>query len=253
MTDTARDAELANRLAKVRNGEPLIPDTPLAGIEEFAPRPPALTAHDGTKIRPTRSTRTKKATPPAPADAPQRRHATGAGMRLGGDHPALFYIEVWGTIAVALAAFTISVSGLLAVARWQHTPDFLHFLTPVMVDLPIAVFTTMTITFKYREQHLPMWLARVLSFAFAGFSAAANFLHTTSVSGGLDTYEQWIGAVFNGVAPLVVLACTEFLGHLITRPKAERGKARRQAEELASMRRKVRQLERRLSDAGVGA
>lgn len=199
---------------------------------------------DPEPAAPAKPRRRRRAARPKPEEQqPQRHHATGAGMRLGGDHPAFFYIEVIGTIAVAVAAFTISVTGLLAVARWQHTPDLLHFLTPVMVDLPIAVFTTMTITFKYREQLLPMWFARILSFVFAGFSSVANFLHTASV-GGLDGYEAIIGATFNGVAPLIVLACTELLGHLITRPKRNTGRLRKQT--VRDLKRVQKELQKRL-------
>lgn len=195
----------------------------LAGLEPPAPPKAARAA------RTTRKTTTKV------------RHITGAGARKSGDHIALFAIEVAGTIAIALAAFTVSVTSLLAVAEWQRTPDVLHFLTPVMVDLPVVVFTTMTITFKYREQLAPKWFARILAFVLTTFSSIANFLHTAEV-GGLGTYEAWVGACFNAAAPWIVLCCTELLGHLITRPKGERGLVARQKAEIKQLRRQVSKL-----------
>jgi hypothetical protein len=196
-----------------------------------------------------RGGRPRMAPRPKPEQVAKVRHVTGAGARIGGDHIALWWIEVFGTVGIALAAFATSVTSLLSVASWQHTPEVLHFLTPVMIDLPIAVFATMTITFKHREQRAPMWFARMLSFTLTAFSSVANFLHTVDVSGGIRGYEDAVGACFNAAAPWIVLACTELLGHLITRPKAERGKAQRQADEIKTLKAQLRTANRAASKA----
>lgn len=201
--------------------------------------------------------------PPLPAIAPPARrarrtpkaepakthHVTGAGARIGGDHIVLWWIEVAGTVGIGLAAFAVSVTSLLQVAAWQHTPDTLHFLTPVMIDLPITVFTTMTISFKYREHWFAMWLARILSLVLTSFSSVANFLHTVDVNGGLNDYQDAVGTGFNAAAPWILYACIELLGHLITRPKGERGKYQRQQAEIKSLKTQLRAAQRAATKA----
>ncbi len=167
------------------------------------------------------------------------RTRTGAGARIGGDHIALHTIVVVGVIIVALVSFAISFTSLLAVAEWQGTPDMLHVLTPLMVDAPVVVFTTATIIFKHREQPVAMWMSRTLSVVATAASSGANFLHTVSVR-GLTSYEDWIGASFNAAAPILVLCCTEILGHLITRPKAERGKLQRLEAQVKTLTKQLR-------------
>lgn len=146
------------------------------------------------------------------------KHATGAGMRQGGDHPVFHVIAVTGTIIVALASFALSVFSQLAVAVWQQTPSYMHFLTPIMVDAPIVVFSTGVIIFKAREQPLPEWICRALALAMTTVASANNFLHTVEV-GGLADYTAWIGACLNALAPWLVYACVEVLGALLVRPK----------------------------------
>lgn len=146
------------------------------------------------------------------------RHATGSGMRQGGDHPVFHVIAVTGTIIVALASFALSVFSQLAVAVWQRTPETMRFLTPIMVDAPIVVFSTGVIIFKAREQPIPEWTCRALALAMTTIASANNFLHTVEV-GGLADYTAWIGASLNALAPWLVYACVEVLGALLVRPK----------------------------------
>jgi hypothetical protein len=164
---------------------------------------------------PKRAAKAENAAEPASSS---RGHATGKGFRIGGDHPSLHWIVVIGTILTGLASFTISFTSLLAVAVWQRTPEEIHVLTPVMIDLPVIVFSVATMIFKHREQRGAMWFARILSWFVTALSSGANFLHTASI-GGLDTYEDWIGAGFNGLAPIFVYCTTEILGSILTRPK----------------------------------
>jgi hypothetical protein len=179
----------------------------------------AETTPSAATRRAARRPRRAKAQPDGTAPAP-RGHATGRGYRVGGDHPALHWIVVVGTILTGIASFMISFTSLLAVAVWQRTPKEFHALTPVMVDLPVIVFSVATMIFKYREQVGAMWFARILSWFVTALSSGANFLHTASIS-GLATYEDWIGASFNGLAPIFVYCSTEILAALITRPKAK--------------------------------
>lgn len=163
--------------------------------------------------------RGKQAEPESPRGR-AHKHATGAGMRQGGDHPSLHTIVVVGTIVVALASFGLSIFGQLAVAVWQQTPSFAHFLTVIMVDAPIIVFSGGVIIFKAREQAWPEWVCRVLAILMTLVSSANNFLHTVEV-GGLADYRAWIGASMNALAPILVYACVEVLGSLLVRPKAK--------------------------------
>lgn len=180
-----------------------------------------------------------------PTTKTRRVPRTGAGARMSGDAFGLHLVVQIGVIVIAIASFTISFTSLLDVARWQETPEVLHFLTPVMIDAPVVVLGAATIIFKHREQLAAMHLVRTGSVVATAYSSAANFLHTVSVR-GLDTYEDWIGATFNASCPWWVLVCTEILGHLITRPKSERGKVQRLQEQLKAANATVRRLEKEL-------
>jgi hypothetical protein len=175
---------------------------------------------------------------------PRTHHKTGAGARIGGDHIALQYVVIAGVVLTALASFTISFTSLLAVAEWQATPEYLAFLTPLMVDLPVVVFSVATIMFRHREQRGGEWAARALAIVMTAVSSSANFLHTASVR-GLDGYEDWIGASFNALAPILVLCCTEVLGGLITRPRASQAPVARARAQLLAARVESREWKRK--------
>lgn len=174
---------------------------------------------------------------------------TGAGQRLGGDHPAFHFIAIIGLVLVALSSFVISFTALLAVAEWQHTPERIHFMTALEIDLPIVVTAVLSIVFKHREQPGPLWIARGFGVIVTIASAGANFLHTVSV-GGLDTYQGWIGASFNGFAPISVYICSELVAHLITRPKGHQSEKRRIAVENKALKSELRKTQRALAAAG---
>ncbi|MDM4761919.1 hypothetical protein QT381_02730 [Galbitalea sp. SE-J8] len=177
---------------------------------------------------------------------------TGAGQRVGGDHPALHWVSVAGTIAVAMSSFAISFTALLEVAVWQHLPERLRFMTALEVDLPIVVTGAMQIVFKHREQAFPLWVTRVFGWIVTAASAGANFWVTAAAS-GLVTPEDWIGACFHGFAPVSVYVCTELLGHLITRPKGHATEKRRIALEHKALTAQVRALTRQLRAAQTEA
>lgn len=165
----------------------------------------------------------------------KRTRRTGAGARINADHIGLYWLIVAGILATATAAIITSWNGLIYVAGWQQLPTEFRFVTPVMIDVAIIVFTLGKLAKVSRgEGHVLFTLG---AYSLTAVSAAANFLHTIDL-GGLASFEAWTGALLNALAPLLILLTTEVLGSLITRPKripkkrknARRSTARKPAE-----------------------
>jgi len=142
-------------------------------------------------------------------------HRTGAGARLNADHIGLYRLIVGGVIVTLLAAVLTSWNGLVFVAGWQHLPEFMRWLTPVMIDVPLIVLTLVRLALKSRGERSGglFWLALGLT----AFSSMANFLHTSELA-GLESVGAWVGSITNALAPFLILMMTEVLGMVVTRP-----------------------------------
>lgn len=148
--------------------------------------------------------------------AVKRTRRTGAGARINADHIFLYWLIVAGILATAAAAIITSWNGLIFVAEWQGLAWEWRWVTPVMIDVAIVVFTLGSLAKKSRGEHV--WLFLLGAYGLTAISSTANFLHTTALR-GLDSYEDWTGALLNALAPLLILLTTEVLGALVTRPK----------------------------------
>lgn len=173
------------------------------------------------------------------------RHRTGAGARFNPDNIWLYRAVNVGVVLTALAAVLISWQGLVYVASWMELQGPWRALVPIMIDLPIVVFTLATLSKKGRgEAYI---LLALVAYLLTAVSAAANFLHVTAVR-PLDTMEGWVGAILAALAPMLVLLTTEALGTLITKPprpeKAKRANELRDTKKaLAAANRELRKLQ----------
>lgn len=143
-------------------------------------------------------------------------HRTGAGARINADHIALYRLIVAGILATAAAAIVTSWNGLIYVAAWQQLIPGLRWVTPVMIDVAIVVFTLGDLAKKSRGENAVLF--NLGKYTLTAISSSANFLHTVSIS-GLGDFQAITGACLNAVAPTLILLTTEVLGSLITRPK----------------------------------
>jgi hypothetical protein len=115
------------------------------------------------------------------------RHRTGAGARINADHIVLYRLIVLGIVATAFAAILTSWNGLTYVAQWQHLAPQFRWVTPVMIDVAIVVFTLGALAKRSRGEGLLLF--QVGAYGLTGISSAANFLHTVAL-GGLGTRER---------------------------------------------------------------
>lgn len=178
-------------------------------------------------LEPPVRTRRGRKTPTPRADVPKTNHRepTASKLRIGGDHPAIFWTVMGGFGVIAAACFTISATALVVVGGWQQTPDQIDPLAILMVDAPILVGQAAVAHFKWKEQIVWLILARVFVATMTAFSSYANFVYTVSASrdangtNGLSNYEEITGAVFHAAAPVILYVCGEFLVQMITRQK----------------------------------
>lgn len=181
---------------------------------------------------------------------PHRRPRTGAGARFNADHIGLYRAVNYGILVTAVAAVLVSWQGLSAAARWLLLPEFFTWLLPVMIDVPIVVFTLGILNRKARGEGT--FLLAFGAYGLTLISASTNFFHvvveTPTTQGGttdiaaltpnlLAEHFQalpitaWFGASLAGLAPLLVLLTTEVLGLMMTKPpRSERATARQNAK-----------------------
>ncbi len=148
---------------------------------------------------------------------PRERHRrTGAPARLAADDIRFFLVILGGVVAFALASFTASFAGQYAMARNTGLPEFLWWLVPLFIDLPIIVLSLATLIFRARGQHV--WHTWAVVVLLTGLSSAINVAHVYAAADGDGTVGLALGAVVMGGAPWLVLISFEELGRLGIKP-----------------------------------
>lgn len=151
---------------------------------------------------------------------PPREHRprrTGAPARLAADDIRFFLVILGGVIAFALASFTASFAGQYAMARNTGLPEFLWWLVPLFIDLPIIVLSLATLIFRARGQHV--WHTWAVVILLTGLSSAINVAHVYGSAGIQGSaVATALGAVVMGGAPWLVLVSFEELGRLGIKP-----------------------------------
>ncbi|MDF2695264.1 MAG: hypothetical protein K0S65_3647 [Labilithrix sp.] len=177
------------------------------------------------------------------------KHRTGAGARFNADHIGIYRAVNLGVLISALAAVLISWNGLAYVGQWLLLPPHFTWLVPVMIDVPIVVFTLATLSRRSRGESI--WLLNFAAYLLTSISALANFLHVAAER-PLNTIEGAVGSSLAALAPMLVLLTTEALGTLITKPPSEnspRSKMSRLANELKEAKSRAQKAEKALKAA----
>lgn len=146
----------------------------------------------------------------------RRPRRTGAPARLAADDFRFFLVILGGVVAFALASFTASFAGQYAMARNTGLPEFLWWLVPLFIDLPIIVLSLATLIFRARGQHV--WHTWAVVILLTALSAAINVAHVYGAAGQSVGVGTALGAVVMGGAPWLVLVSFEELGRLGIKP-----------------------------------
>ncbi|KAB1661647.1 DUF2637 domain-containing protein [Pseudoclavibacter sp. CFCC 13796] len=140
-----------------------------------------------------------------------------AEKRSTADNRFVYRMVNVGVILTAVAATLVSWQGLVFVGRWAELPERMLWLMPLMIDLPIVVFTLGGLARRSRGESY--WLFSLAGYGLTMVSAIANFLHVVSIR-GLGSLEGVAGSFLAALAPVLVLLTTEALGALLAKPSA---------------------------------
>jgi hypothetical protein len=142
-------------------------------------------------------------------------HRTGAADTINPDHIGMHRVVVFGVIITLAAAVITSWTGLLWVAEQQLLPPQLWWVTPVMIDVPLIVLTLARGALKKRGIEKKRLMVGIIALTL--FSSVANLLHTIAET-GFDTIPAVLGALTNALAPWLIVAMTEVLWLVVTKP-----------------------------------
>ncbi len=143
------------------------------------------------------------------------KHRVGSAAAINPDDIRMHRLIVVGIIVTLAAAIATSWNGLVYVAEWQLLSPDLRWLTPVMVDVPLVVLTLARGALRKRGIATPGMLVGIV--AMTTYSSLANAAHTIAVS-GTGSLESVGGILTNALAPWLILAMTEVLWMLVTKP-----------------------------------
>ncbi|WP_125772968.1 DUF2637 domain-containing protein [Antribacter gilvus] len=139
---------------------------------------------------------------------------TARTRRINPDTLPALIVAVLLTSLLGAVSFTLSYSGLSAVAEWASVPDLLAWTVPVTIDASILVYTIAVFIFRARAERGPLATAWTSLIAFTAVSVTANAAHAWDAS-ALSDWHAWAGAAIAGLAPVSVLLTTHTLAELI--------------------------------------
>jgi hypothetical protein len=150
----------------------------------------------------------------------QEPHATGSQARIDPDDIRLFWVTLGLTAAFATAAFAASFSGQYAMAANTYLPNYLRFVVPLFIDMPIIVVSLSILIFRRRRQStLPSW---ILLGTLTSISSTINAVHVLAQAGILAgqplTLPVALGAGVMAAAPILVLVAWEEMARLAVKP-----------------------------------
>lgn len=121
-------------------------------------------------------------------------------------------VATTGLVAfLGMVSFTVSFTGLSAVAQWAALPPSLRWTVPVFVDGALLAYTLAVLVQRARGESARFsWT--VLG-AFTAVSVAANAAHVLGV-GTVGDWRTYAGAVIAAISPLGVFAATHTLASL---------------------------------------
>jgi len=107
------------------------------------------------------------------------------------------------TTAIAIGAFTLSYDALYAIGLAYGVKASIAWLWPLLIDLPLIVFTLAMLVAQLTRQSIKLWAGLVMLYTLA--TIAFNIAHAQQSALG------WLVAI---VAPVGLLLSTEALRHL---------------------------------------
>ncbi len=147
------------------------------------------------------------------------RHAgerTGAAARVNPDDIRMFWLLLGLNVVFALAAFGASFSGQYAMAQYTALPEWLWWLVPLFIDLPLVYSSLSASVFRRRGQgRIVPWLVMG---ALCTLSSTINVIHVLSSASWALTAPNLVGSVVMGAAPLLLLLGFEEIVRLGVKP-----------------------------------
>lgn len=121
-------------------------------------------------------------------------------------------------LGLAAVSFTMSYSGLVAVAPWAGLPAVLYWTVPVMIDSGIVIFGLAVFVMRARSQLGALLYAWGLFALFTSLSIAANVMHALDATSGDEFHRRVTGAVIAGTAPFLVATASHMLTLTVIEP-----------------------------------
>jgi hypothetical protein len=159
-----------------------------------------------------------------PPQKPVRRPRTGRAARFDPDDSRATPWLVAGMLAFVVAALAAAFAGQIAMAPYTKLPDFLHWLVPVFIDLPIILLAYVAQVFRRRKQGAKAtWLMLYFWTAAASTIQVVHVLSESDIlAGEAMTVENWVGVSIMGAVPWILLFSWEQLTKLLVKPQGEK-------------------------------
>lgn len=137
--------------------------------------------------------------------------------RIQPDTRPVVYLTTGLVLFLGMVSFTVSFTGLSAVAEWAALPPHLRWTVPVFVDGALLAYTLAVLIHRARGESARFsWVALGV---FTVVSVSANAAHVLGSAGVVD-WRTWAGATIAALAPLGVFAATHTVAALaVTRPR----------------------------------
>lgn len=154
----------------------------------------------------------------------RKKHRTGRAARFDPDDARATPWLVTGMLAFVVAALAAAFAGQIAMAPYTELPDFLYWLVPVFIDLPIILLAYVAQVFRRRKQGAKAtWL---MLYIWTAAASIIQIVHVLSESGILTgtpmTVENWVGVSIMGAVPWILLFSWEQLTKLLVKPQGEK-------------------------------
>lgn len=133
-------------------------------------------------------------------------------------------------VAVAVASFAVSFTGLISAAGWAGIPPVLRPAVPLVVDLSILVFTVAAVVARARGEDVRLAWSAVAFFTVVSMMTNATHALADDISTAQTLPALIIGAFIAGLMPLACLIATHTAVSVAVAPAQGSKTARQRAE-----------------------
>lgn len=152
--------------------------------------------------------------------------------RIRPESPEMALCALILAVAVAVASFAVSFTGLISAAGWAGIPPVLRPAVPLVVDLSILVFTVAAVVARARGEDVRLAWSAVAFFTVVSMMTNATHALADDISTAQTLPALIIGAFIAGLMPLACLIATHTAVSVAVAP-AQGSKAARQKAERA--------------------